>query len=178
MRYFFDTEFSETGGENKPTIDLISIGIVSEDGREYYAECSDYDENNCSDWVMENVISKLLVNTQPGFEMKQSMTIAAEIVEFVGNDSDKGHFLPEFWAYYADYDWVVFCWLFGTMMDLPKGFPMHCMDLQQWWVQLGRPEIKPIDPPGAHNALVDAKWNQELWLNLKAYSLGLLARGF
>lgn len=41
MKYFFDTEFHEDGR----TIDLISIGIVAEDGREYYAinrEC-DFD---------------------------------------------------------------------------------------------------------------------------------------
>lgn len=33
MRYFFDTEFYEDG----KTIDLVSIGIVAEDGRELYA---------------------------------------------------------------------------------------------------------------------------------------------
>ncbi len=37
----------------------------------------------------------------------------------------------EFYAYYADYDWVVFCWLFGKRIDLPKGFPMYCSDLKQ-----------------------------------------------
>jgi hypothetical protein len=38
---------------------------------------------------------------------------------------------PEFYGYYSDYDWVVFCWLFGRMNDLPKGFPMYCRDLKQ-----------------------------------------------
>lgn len=33
MRYFYDTEFIEDGH----TIDLISIGVVAEDGRSYYA---------------------------------------------------------------------------------------------------------------------------------------------
>jgi hypothetical protein len=47
MKYFLDTEFLEgtqdknflgfSYGKTKPTIDLISIGIVAEDGREYYA---------------------------------------------------------------------------------------------------------------------------------------------
>lgn len=37
----------------------------------------------------------------------------------------------KFHAYYADYDWVVFCWLFGRMIDLPKGFPMYCVDIKQ-----------------------------------------------
>lgn len=31
MRYFYDTEFIEDGH----TIELISIGVVAEDGREY-----------------------------------------------------------------------------------------------------------------------------------------------
>jgi hypothetical protein len=38
---------------------------------------------------------------------------------------------PEFYGYFADYDWVVFCSLYGTMMDLPKGFPKYCRDLKQ-----------------------------------------------
>jgi hypothetical protein len=52
MNYYFDTEFLEGTqkrkflgfniGETKPTIDLISIGIVCEDGREYYAISKDF----------------------------------------------------------------------------------------------------------------------------------------
>ena len=34
MRYFLDTEFIEDG----KTIDLLSIGIVAEDGRELYLQ--------------------------------------------------------------------------------------------------------------------------------------------
>lgn len=39
MKYFFDTEFIEDGR----TIDLVSIGIVCEDGREYYAVSAEAD---------------------------------------------------------------------------------------------------------------------------------------
>ena len=52
MKYFLDTEFLEGTqnknflgfiyGKTKSTIDLISIGIVSEDGREYYAISKDF----------------------------------------------------------------------------------------------------------------------------------------
>ncbi len=38
---------------------------------------------------------------------------------------------PEIYGYYADYDWVLLCSLFGRMIDLPKGFPMYCIDLKQ-----------------------------------------------
>lgn len=38
---------------------------------------------------------------------------------------------PEFYGYFADYDWVLFCSLFGKMINLPKGFPYYCKDLKQ-----------------------------------------------
>lgn len=34
-------------------------------------------------------------------------------------------------AYYGAYDHVAFCWVFGKMMNLPKGFPMYSRDLKQ-----------------------------------------------
>jgi hypothetical protein len=55
MKYYFDTEFIEDG----KTIDLISIGIVADDGREYYAINENCDFSKASDWVKENVIAKL-----------------------------------------------------------------------------------------------------------------------
>ncbi len=39
MKYWIDTEFIE-----RPcTIDLISVGLVAEDGREFYAESNEID---------------------------------------------------------------------------------------------------------------------------------------
>ena len=57
MKYFYDTEFVEDG----ITIDLVSIGIVAEDGREYYAVSSEFDLNKfmARDWMMENVFPSL-----------------------------------------------------------------------------------------------------------------------
>ena len=46
MRYYLDTEFIEDG----KTIDLISIGLVSEDGREYYAINYNCDFSKASEW--------------------------------------------------------------------------------------------------------------------------------
>jgi len=70
--------------------------------------------------------------------------------------------IPEFWGYYSSYDWVLFCWLFGTMMDLPIGYPMYCRDLKQWADQLGRRDQLPKQEV-EHNALDDAKWNKMLY---------------
>lgn len=41
MEIFFDTEF--TGLHQSTT--LISIGLISKDGRTFYAECNDYDRS-------------------------------------------------------------------------------------------------------------------------------------
>ena len=38
---------------------------------------------------------------------------------------------PRFIGYYSDYDWVVFCWIFGKMNYLPSHFPQYCYDLKQ-----------------------------------------------
>ena len=46
-RFFYDTEFIEDG----TTIDLVSIGVVDETGREFYAVSSQFDERKAIPWV-------------------------------------------------------------------------------------------------------------------------------
>ena len=55
MKIFFDTEFT---GLHKGTT-LISIGLIDEKGRTFYAEFSDYDDAQINSWIKENVISNL-----------------------------------------------------------------------------------------------------------------------
>jgi len=148
MKIWFDTEFIEDG----KTIDLISIGMVREDGKTLYLENHDCDFSNASEWVKANVMSKL--GGIDGIRFKHE--IGPEIVKFAGNK-------PEFWAYYADYDWVVLCQLFGTMMDLPKGWPMYCRDVKQLCDSVGNPTLKKQNDELAHNALSDAVWTKEAW---------------
>jgi hypothetical protein len=142
MKIWFDTEFIEDG----KTIDLLSIGLVREDGETYYAELSETNRLNASHWVVKNVIPFLKGPIKPRW------LIAKEVQEFVGDD-------PEFWAYYADYDWVVLCQLYGTMMDLPVGWPMFCRDLQQFRSEAGIAELPPMGGQ-EHNALDDALWTK------------------
>jgi hypothetical protein len=144
-RIWLDTEFIENG----VTIDLISIGLVREDGAKYYAESEECNLSKASDWVRDNVLPHL---TNAG---KPRAVIAREIADFVGHK-------PEIWGYYCDYDWVASCQLYGTMMDLPKGFPMFCLDIKQLCVSLGDPRL-PEQGKGEHNALADARWNRAAW---------------
>ena len=147
MRFWFDTEFIEDGR----TIDLISIGIVADDGREYYAESSECDLSKASQWVCENVLPSLNGLVKP------RNLIAEQIVHFVGEK-------PEFWAYYSAYDWVVLCQLYGSMIDLPKGWPMWCRDIKQLCLSAGDPRLEKV--VGEHNALIDARWNKAMWEKL------------
>jgi hypothetical protein len=143
MKIWFDTEFIEDG----KTIDLISIGMIREDGDTLYLENSECDLSRAVPWVQENVLCHLL-----GQESTRA-SISESVLEFAGSS-------PEFWAYYADYDWVVLCQLYGTMMDLPKGWPMYCRDIKQEIERAGNPKI-PFKPDTAHNALSDAIWTKD-----------------
>lgn len=160
MRYWFDTEFIEDG----KTIDLLSIGIVAADGRALYVTSADADLSKASPWVKENVIPRLnTVSSKASVGLNLSRAeIARELLDFVCNGTAKDGEKPEFWAYYADYDWVVLCQLFGTMMDLPKGWPMYCRDVKQLCDSLGNPPL-PEQGKGEHHALADAIWTKEAW---------------
>lgn len=203
MKYFFDTEFHEYEikddlyHQRRPTIDLISIGIVAEDGRELYRVNTDFSINPAcaNEWLLANVIQPLCFELDPEVEwrfghnanlvyeiitqnstkselVKSNYNIKQDIIAFVGNDPD-----PQFYAYYADYDWVVFCWLFGRMIDLPPNFPMYCRDLKQMLdeycdgVGVSIDTLKALKgwptQENEHNALDDARWNQKLWAFLQ-----------
>lgn len=274
MKYFIDTEFLEgTQKEKFPislfrkntpnTIDLISIGIVSEDGREYYAISKDfnlkeawnrYDLKETSPakkyigiyeekvyWIRENVLKAIyqelviksenewyayasvaeydlfLIDVGAGkFDRhftfknfkrlinkygKSNKQIAEEVKHFCDSEyhiaksnARQKTFAqtPEFYAYYANYDWVVFCWLFGKMIDLPKGFPMYCIDLKQLldekqiitnnktWDKIVSAEsvtltrlynlknnINYPKQENEHSAIDDARWNYKLYYFLQ-----------
>lgn len=249
MKYFLDTEFLEGTqkkwfGNTKPTIDLISIGIVSEDNREYYAISKDFNlkeawnrydlEMQSGDmrnhfpggkkvyWIRENVLKPIFNEwmieyngkivrlglpiplesnefTYKNFKKwlklkgKTNKKIAEEIKDFTHHWHDLDSLLIqtsnkpiniEFYTYYGVYDWVVFCWLFGKMIDLPKGFPMYSNDLKQTLDEKAKYFFEKSHPNGGelklrieslkvhpdypkqtneHNALADARWNLKLY---------------
>jgi hypothetical protein len=157
-RWFFDTEFNEDGH----TIDLISIALVCEDGREYYAVSKEFDPSRCNDWVRANVLP--LLPSRDFGAWKTRSEIATDIRELVIEGGAK----PEFHAYFADYDWVVLCQLYGRMVDLPKGFPFYCRDLKQRMDDLGvKKDQLPAQEGAEHSALDDARWVRaaSLWLD-------------
>lgn len=174
-RYCYDTEFLEDGS----TIELISIGIVADDGREYYAVNADMPAPQIEKhrWLMANVVPSLprssegnlanfnasSANSHPwpwvsldldlhDVRVKPRWVIRNEVRDFLlAGDSP-----AELWAYYSAYDHVALCQLFGRMIDLPSGIPMYTHDLKQ---EIDRLDVEPPEQEsGLHNALDDARW--------------------
>jgi hypothetical protein len=169
MKWFLDTEFNEDG----KTIELISIALVSEKLSTgpfslvdfcYYAVSADFDDERirCTNpWVGEHVLPHLANESRvPRAKM------AIEIRNLVLNPQLAQYGKPEFWGYFADYDWVVFCQLFGRMIDLPRGLPMYCNDLKQLMRERNVDKGQlPQQPLGSeHSALADAHWVRDSWL--------------
>lgn len=177
--YAYDCEFLEDGR----TIELISIGIVCEDGREYYAVNADMpiDRIRRNHWLRKNVLPSLpgkvvVTGVGPGFFsldtkstlVKPKWVIANEVREFlVGDLTPAGEHngqpfyfdtdLPELWADYGAYDHVALAQLWGPMVDLPEGVPMFTNDLQQALRNAPAGFVAPEQAEGQHNALADAR---------------------
>ena len=152
MRFFYDTEFIEDG----LTIDLVSIGIVDESGREYYAINSQHDPSKAGPWVRRHVLDKLPSPSDPRWRSRER--IRAEVLEFLTAPGEP----IELWAWVAAYDHVALCQLWGAMPALPREIPRFTRELKQRWTDLGSPALPPTEP-GAHDALVDARQNLERW---------------
>lgn len=156
MRIWYDTEFHDNG----ETIDLISIGIVAEDGREYYAVNADADWEAIvnHDWLVANVVTQL----PPNSTWLPKATIRDQIRDFLLADEE-----PELWAYFAAYDHVALSQLFGRMLDLPIGIPMFTNDLKTFMYRNRLNHVYtsqlPLQASGQHDALEDARHLKNQW---------------
>ncbi|ASA22671.1 3'-5' exoribonuclease domain-containing protein [Paenibacillus donghaensis] len=169
MKVFFDTEF--TGLHQNTT--LISIGLITEDGKTFYAEFTDYDQNQAKGdtWLLENVIDNLLMNDKAyAIEVHDR-----EHLQYKGDtffiQTKLHHWLDslvgstqkvEMWSDCLSYDWVLFNQLWGHAFRIPSKvyyIPFDICTLMK---------IKGIDPDinremfagmngVKHNALHDAK---------------------
>lgn len=180
-KVFMDCEF--TGLQQNTT--LISIGLISECGKTFYAELTDYDKTQIDDWLQNNVIKNLLFSEPPkGEDNHYSATRHKD--NPVGNDLYKSFSLElrdetsvvrhqllqwleqfeqvEIWSDCLAYDWVLFNQIFGHAFNIPKNVYYIPFDICTLF------KIKGIDPDinreefanmkdesRKHNALWDAK---------------------
>lgn len=154
-RYFYDCEFIEDGH----VIDLVSIGVVDEHGREFYAVSTEFDAAKAVPWVRRNVLDRL---PSPGDTAWRSrLAIRDELYDFLVAPLPIGEEL-ELWAWYAAYDHVALVQLWGAMPALPRQIPRFTKDLRQRWDDRGRPPL-PVAESRRHDALVDARHNLARW---------------
>lgn len=135
MKLFFDMEFTGLHKNTTP----ISIGIVSEDGKTFYAELTDYDESQCDDWIKENVISNLKFELALGeafWEREHDGNVEAlcdrECVSYWLNKWLSQFDTIQFVSDVCHYDFVLLIDLLtngGTALDLPENISAVCHDL-------------------------------------------------
>lgn len=152
MRYFYDCEFIEDG----VTIDLVSIGVVGEDGREFYAVSTEFDAGRAGRWVRANVLPKLPSPSDPAWRSRARLR--EDLLAFLTAGAGE----VELWAWVAAYDHVALCQLWGSMTALPRALPRFTRELRQRWDDAGRPAL-PAPTPDAHDALADARLNRLRW---------------
>ena len=162
MKIFFDTEF--TGLHAKTT--LMSIGLVDENGRTFYAELDDYDKTQVDDWLEDNVVSNF--TGENTMNMKQLKSALTEWL--VAYDS------VEIWSDCLAYDWVLFNSIFGTAFDIPKNvyyIPFDIctiMKLKGVDPDINREEYAfggVLEVAEKHNALWDAQVIRACYENLR-----------
>ena len=174
-KVFFDTEF--TGLHQNTT--LISIGLISDCGKTFYAELTDYDKSQIDEWLQENVISNLILDDlQQGLlapydknkvEFKGSKIFTRELLKnwFAQFDS------VEIWSDCLSYDWVLFNQIFGHAFNIPKNVYYIPFDICTLFyaknvdADISREEFSEMqDGSQKHNALWDAKVIRECFNRL------------
>jgi hypothetical protein len=177
MRIFFDTKWHDTA--------LISIGCIAEDGRTFYAECTDYDkaQAQAADWLKENVIAHLKWPEPTAEDVEAHFCFAQypQHVEGLGTREKVRAFLRdwlaefgqvEMWKDCLAYDWynlMLFCELFGDVSSIPPFVHYVSFDL------VALLQAKGIDPDAIREGFPamgdeaqkhDALWNAR---TIKAY---------
>ena len=179
-KVFFDTEF--TGLHQNTT--LISIGLISECGKTFYAEFTDYDKFQCNSWILENVIKNLAFNNLP----RDNNIISSDLSNYkVKADSNSikerlTNWLKQFEAVemvsdYLAYDWVLFCQLFGGAFYIPENIYYIPFDISTLFYAIGvDPDVSREEYSGMfgetikHNALWDAKVIRECYCKIRIVS--------
>jgi len=147
MRCYLDTEFSSM---DRPA--LISIALVADDGREFYAEVTDnWTLEDCNDFVVNNVLPHLLRSRDVSMSRAQLREVLPGWLASLGE--------PVTVIYDLRADWRL---LSGLFDDLPNQHGVHGRRLTWKDSAIEESFERQLDAWAAthgprHNALVDAR---------------------
>lgn len=156
--YFINSEYIDTDRE----IDLISLGVVAADGREFYAISTEFDASRANDFVRTTVLPLLEPPGDPAWMSRER--IREELLAFIGTDR------PRFWSWLAaPWDWMVIAQLFPPAERVPDGWRYTAYDVSLLVENAGL-SVEPVDPAlpqapaNVHHALADARWVRDLYV--------------
>jgi len=164
---------------------LISLGIVSECGKTFYAELNDYDESQVDEWIKENVIDKLKFHA-PTEEEDEPLVMTIFKENHVGNPISDSYSLAlrcdrfelkvqlnQWLSQFEEvqmvsdclaYDWVLWNQIWGHAFSIPANVYYIPLDICTMFFMKGiDPDIsreefaETKENPEKHNALWDAK---------------------
>jgi hypothetical protein len=180
-KMFFDLEFT---GLHKLTT-AISIGLICEDGKKYYAEFTDFDKYQIDDFLRKEVLSKRILGewTEADYEPTSDLVLVkgdiddvySTMLEWLEQYKEDG---IEMWGDLLAYDWVLFISLFGNGLNLPKFIDYIPMDLCTALKLYGEDkdvnrdifaygeEIAESNKTRKHNSLYDAETSFEVFKKL------------
>ena len=146
-KIFIDLEFTGLHQATTP----ISLGIISECGKTFYAEFTDYDRTQLNDWLEENIIPNTWVAIhEPITSMGEVVGDSrwADVHVFGSSDYIKPFlekWLSQFekiviWSDCLAYDWVLFNQIWGHAFSIPDNIYYIAMDICTVF------EMNSIDP--------------------------------
>lgn len=163
MNLFMDTEFTHFAGPNDDPAQLISIGVVAEDGRQFYAEVDKFRTALCSDFVISTVLTLL----ECGEKVKGAPEVARCLKDYIEGFGEE----CLIWSDAVSYDWPLIVDLFAdTGTQWPTNLvkkPRSVQSLQQGRYQAFlRHQEDLLASPSCrrHHALDDALAMREAWL--------------
>lgn len=141
MNIYFDMEFTGLRKHTTP----ISIGMITENGKTFYAEFNDFEWSQCDGWIIENVINNLIYKDKHWWhcvdivtkgiitEIKDNLkTISHTLIKWLDsvNNGEEIQFVSDV----CHYDMVLLIDIIsnkGTAFDLPENISPVCHDINQ-----------------------------------------------
>ncbi|HUM51395.1 MAG TPA: 3'-5' exoribonuclease [Chitinophagales bacterium] len=168
-RIFLDTEF--TGLQQNTS--LVSLALVAESGEEFYAEFTDYNNDQITVWLKEYVLSQLFIKDNKSANLNNIQikgnkeVIKSALINWFQQFPKQKNSI-QIWADCYAWDWVLFCELFGGAFNIPQNIHYMTMDLATYLfskniavdterIKLLPDDYKDKDNLKQHNALFDAR---------------------
>ena len=151
MRYFYDCEFIEDGA----TITLVSIGVVDENGREFYAVSTEFDPNRAIDWVRRHVLNQLPAPADPAWRSRAR--IRDDLLGTCSSPASRSSCGPG-WPATTTSRWPSYGATCGRCRARSRDSPTSCASSGR-----GRLPAAAGCRPDAHDALADARHNLARW---------------